>query len=108
MASGMLSGGKLTRQRVLTRDRTRRWRARLNEKRLPDDRHIDRSIVDSLDEVLRKRALEDADATLELVLEIAHGTWRRLRADGVAASDVDLNDAVKKRMIGSMLNYRIR
>jgi hypothetical protein len=96
----MMTPEQLRRQRLATRNRTRRWRARLAEKRLCDNRRIDRAIVDATSDELRKRAVSDLEATSDLFVAIGRNAWRRLRSTGVSAVDVDLDAAIKRRLIG--------
>jgi len=94
----MMTPEQLRRQRLATRDRTRRWRAHLAERRLCDNRRIDRAIVDAAAEALRKCAVAQPEVAKVLFVAIGAGAWQRLRSTGVNAANDDLDAAIKRRL----------
>jgi hypothetical protein len=96
----MLTGEQVKKQRAQTRERTRRWRLRLAEARLPDGRQLDHVIADAFMKVWRERGGEgkDAEAVQRVVSLVAVATGRALGRRGFHIKGTSLRNLIIRRI----------
>jgi hypothetical protein len=84
----MLTAEQVRRQRTLTRERTRKWRARMVEAGLPDRRQVDQAIAAAYFRELRRYDRKKVKAPGELV-EIAVEAAGALKRRGFRTANAD-------------------
>ena len=92
----MLTAEQAKRQRTLTRERTRQWRLRMAEARLPDGRQTDHAIAGAVLKLMRDQAGKDAEVHRVIAL-IVKSAGISLRRRGFDNKRLELRQTVWRR-----------